>query len=140
MIRLSTKSRYGTRLMINLALNYQNQPTILKAIAEDEDVSTGYLEQIIIPLKNNGLVRSIRGVGGGFVLTRPPNEIKMSEIINVLEGSWDLVECVGDDSYCQKIKQCATYDLWKVLTESLTGILDKTTLQDLVKTHKKKNK
>jgi len=140
MIKLSTKSRYGTRLMINLALNYQNQPTILKAIAEEEDVSTGYLEQIIIPLKNSGLVRSIRGVGGGFVLTRPPSEIKMSEIINVLEGSWDLVDCVGDDSYCPKTRECATYDLWKVLTESLTGILEKTTLEDLVKTHKKKNK
>ena len=140
MIRLSTKSRYGTRLMINLALNYQNQPTILKAIAKEEDVSTGYLEQIIIPLKNNGLVRSIRGVGGGFVLTRPPNEIRMSEIINVLEGSWDLVECVGDDNYCPKKNECATYDLWKDLTESLTGILEKTTLEDLVKIHRKKNK
>ena len=126
--------------MINLALNYQNQPTILKTIAEEEDVSTGYLEQIIIPLKNRGLVRSIRGVGGGFVLTHPPSEIKMSEIINVLEGSWDLVECVGDDKYCPKINECAAYGLWKDLTESLTGILEKTTLQDLVKSHKKKNK
>ncbi len=140
MIKLSTKSRYGTRLMINLALNHQNKPTILKNIAKEEDVSTGYLEQIIIPLKNHGLVRSIRGVGGGFVLTRPPSNIKMSEIINVLEGSWDLVECVGDDDYCPKIKECAAYELWKNLTESLTGILEKTTLEDLVKIHKKKNK
>ena len=140
MIKLSTKSRYGTRLMINLALNYRNQPTILKAIAEEENVSTGYLEQIIIPLKNSGLVRSIRGVGGGFVLSRPPSEIKMSEIVHVLEGSWDLVECVGDDEYCPKKKECAAYDLWKDLTESLTDILERTTLEDLVKIHRKKNK
>ena len=93
MIRLSTKGRYGTRLMLNLANNYNNgnDAIILKSVSDAEDISIRYLEQIIIPLKINKLVKSIRGAGGGYILARHPSKIKLSDILDSLEGTMSLV-------------------------------------------------
>ncbi len=142
MIRLSTKGRYGTRLMLNLAHNYNNgnQSIILKDVASEEDISIRYLEQIIIPLKINKLVKSIRGAGGGYVLARHPSKIKLSEILHSLEGSCCLVECVEDEDYCDRIKTCATYEIWKESSRLLKSYFEKITLQDVVEIDKKKNK
>lgn len=141
MIKLSTKGRYGTRLMLNLALHYSdgNEAVILKNVSDDEDISIRYLEQIIIPLKIARLVKSIRGAGGGYTLARQPSEIKLSEILSTLEGSCCLVDCLEDKDYCDRIPICATYDVWKDATDILKNHFDSLTLQDLIKTHKKKN-
>lgn len=141
MIRLSTKGRYGTRLMINLAHHYknQNESVILKQVSDEEDISIRYLEQIIIPLKIARLVKSIRGAGGGYILARPPAEIKLREILSSLEGSCCLVECVDDDDYCNKIKTCAAYDIWKNASYLLKDYFENTTLQDLLDISRKKN-
>jgi Rrf2 family protein len=141
MIRLSTKGRYGTRLMINLAHHYtnNNESIILKQVSEEEDISIRYLEQIIIPLKIARLVKSIRGAGGGYILARPPADIKLREILSSLEGSCCLVECVDDDDYCNKIKTCAAYDVWRNASQLLKDYFENTTLQDLLNTSKKKN-
>jgi Rrf2 family protein len=141
MIRLSTKGRYGTRLMINLAHHYtnNNESIILKQVSEEEDISIRYLEQIIIPLKIARLVKSIRGAGGGYILARPPADIKLREILSSLEGSCCLVECVDDDDYCNKIKTCAAYDIWRNASQLLKDYFENTTLQDLLNTSKKKN-
>jgi len=141
MIRLSTKGRYGTRLMINLAHHYtnNNESIILKQVSEEEDISIRYLEQIIIPLKIARLVKSIRGAGGGYILARPPADIKLREILSSLEGSCCLVECVDDDDYCNKIKTCAAYDIWRNASQLLKDYFENTTLQDLLDTSKKKN-
>jgi Rrf2 family protein len=141
MIRLSTKGRYGTRLMINLAHHYtnNNESIILKQVSDEEDISIRYLEQIIIPLKIARLVKSIRGAGGGYILARPPADIKLREILSSLEGSCCLVECVDDDDYCNKIKTCAAYDVWRNASQLLKDYFENTTLQDLLNTSKKKN-
>ena len=141
MIRLSTKGRYGTRLMISLAQYYQNgkESIILKKISDEEDISIRYLEQIIIPLKIARLVKSIRGAGGGYILARKPSDIKLGEILLALEGSCCLVECVDDEDYCDKIQKCATYDVWKNASSLLKDYFDSTTLQDLVAISDKKN-
>ena len=98
MIKLSTKGRYGTRLMLNLAKHYKEgkEAIILKHVSDDEEMSIRYLEQIIIPLKINKLVKSIRGAGGGYTLARKPAQIKISEILHALEGTCCLVDCVED--------------------------------------------
>ncbi|MDH4218495.1 MAG: Rrf2 family transcriptional regulator [Candidatus Aminicenantes bacterium] len=142
MIRLSTKGRYGTRLMLNLAHHYNhgNQSIILKNISDEEDISIRYLEQIIIPLKINKLVKSIRGAGGGYILARHPSKIKLSEILHALEGACCLVECVDDEDYCDRIKTCATYEIWKESSHLLKSYFEKTTLQDVVEIDRKKNK
>jgi Rrf2 family protein len=140
MIRLSTKGRYGTRLMTNLAHHFHNgnESIILKQVSEEEDISIRYLEQIIIPLKIARLVKSIRGAGGGYILARHPSDIKLREVLLSLEGSCCLVECVDDEDYCDKIKECAAYDIWKGASDLLKDYFENTTLEDLLNISKKK--
>lgn len=135
MIRLSTKGRYGTRLMLNLAQHHNNgdEAVILKNVSRDEEISIRYLEQIIIPLKINKLVKSIRGAGGGYTLARQPSQIKLSEILHALEGTCCLVECVEDDEYCVRIGKCPTHEIWREASQMLKEYFDSLTLQDLVK-------
>ncbi|HSA95295.1 MAG TPA: Rrf2 family transcriptional regulator [Acidobacteriota bacterium] len=143
MIRLSTKGRYGTRLMLNLARHYGNgtQAVILKRISEDERISIRYLEQIIIPLKINRLVKSIRGAGGGYTLARRPEDIKLSEVLRALEGNCCLVECLEDGTYCEFTETCPTFEIWKGATDLLKDYFENLTLKDvLVKAEKKGKK
>jgi len=141
MIKLSTKGRYGTRLMLNLALHFNNgtKPVIIKNVSKDEEVSTRYLEQIIISLRISNLVKSIRGAGGGYILSRHPSKIKLIEIIESLEGPLCLVDCVDDSDYCHRIPICSAHEIWKKASFMLREFFEKTTLQDLVKISNKKN-
>lgn len=143
MIKLSTKGRYGARLMLNLAHHYKNgnESVILKSVSDEEEISIRYLEQIVIPLKINKLVKSIRGAGGGYTLARHPSKIILSEILHALEGSCCLVDCIEDNDYCNLIPICATYDVWKEASRLLKDYFESITLQDLVeKSNKKKAK
>jgi Rrf2 family protein len=142
MIRLSTKGRYGTRLMLNLARHYGNShdAVILKNISEDERISIRYLEQIIIPLKINRMVKSIRGAGGGYILARKPEDIRISEILHALEGNCCLVECIEDGTYCEFTESCPTYDIWKNATNLLKDYFDSITLKDVLAMAEKKDK
>jgi Rrf2 family protein len=142
MIRLSTKGRYGTRLMLNLAHNYNNgnDAIILKNVSDAEEISIRYLEQIIIPLKINKLVKSIRGAGGGYILARHPSQIKLSDILNSLEGTMSLVECVEDDGYCDRTDVCVTHEIWKKASSMLQDYFESLTLQDLADHENKKKK
>ena len=139
MIRLSTKGRYGTRLMLNLALHHNGtqKATILKNVSDEEEISIRYLEQIIIPLKINKLVKSIRGAGGGYILARDPKDIKLSEILHALEGSCCLVECVEDHEYCERTKNCATHKVWEEASHMLKAYFENISLADLVTRAKK---
>ncbi|MBN1224410.1 MAG: Rrf2 family transcriptional regulator [Candidatus Aminicenantes bacterium] len=141
MIRLSTKGRYGTRLMLNLAHNYNNgnDAVILKSVSCDENISIRYLEQIIIPLKINKLVKSIRGAGGGYILARHPSKIKLIEILDSLEGAMCLVECVEDEEYCKNSATCATFEVWKKASLMLKDYFERISLQDLAESDRKKN-
>jgi Rrf2 family protein len=134
MIKLSTKGRYGTRLMVNLARHYSSgqEAIILKHVSEEEGISIRYLEQIIIPLKIAKLVKSIRGAGGGYILARKPSEIKLCDILHALEGSCSLVECLEDETYCEKISTCGTYEIWKGATDLLRGYFDRITLEEVL--------
>lgn len=141
MIRLSTKGRYGTRLMLNLALHFTEgrEAVVLKNISEEEDLSIRYLEQIIIPLKISKLVKSVRGAGGGYTLARHPSDITLCEIIEVLEGSCSLVDCLEDDEFCDRATKCATQEIWREASDLLKNYFESKTLQDLViLTEKKK--
>ncbi|MCK4759271.1 MAG: Rrf2 family transcriptional regulator [Candidatus Aminicenantes bacterium] len=141
MIKLSTKGRYGTRLMLNLAHHYKNgnESVILKSVSDKEEISIRYLEQIVIPLKINKLVKSIRGAGGGYTLGRHPSKIKLIEILHSLEGSCCLVDCVEDEDYCDRTLICATYDIWEKASKLLKDYFGSITLQDLIEISNKKN-
>ena len=121
--------------------NTDNQKaTILKNVSDEEEISIRYLEQIIIPLKINKLVKSIRGAGGGYILARNPAEIRLSEILHALEGSCCLVECVEDDEYCERTKNCVTHEVWEEASLMLRNYFESITLADLVKRTKRKSK
>ena len=142
MIRLSTKGRYGTRLMLNLATRYRvdGDAIILKSISDEEGISIRYLEQIIIPLKINKLVKSIRGAGGGYTLAKDPSRINLREILHALEGTCCLVECVEEADLCERQPYCAAHDVWKEATLLLKDYFENITLADLVKMAEKKKK
>ncbi len=141
MIKVSTKGRYGTRLMLNLARHYNSgkKAVILKSVADEENISIRYLEQIIIPLKIYKLVKSIRGAGGGYTLARKPTEITLCEILEALEGSCALVDCVEDKDFCDRIPECAAYDIWKEASDLLRHYFEKVNLQYILDICEKKS-
>ncbi|MCX8126365.1 MAG: Rrf2 family transcriptional regulator, partial [Dehalococcoidia bacterium] len=105
-MKLSTRVRYGMRAMVDLSAHYGERPQLIRDIARRQGISQHYLEQIIIVLKSAGLVKSIRGAKGGIILARAPSQIKLSEVMKVLEGSTAPVECVDDAAVCSRSPSC----------------------------------
>jgi Rrf2 family iron-sulfur cluster assembly transcriptional regulator len=130
-MKLSTRSRYGTRLMLDMAQHYNEGPIHLGDIAKRQDVSVKYLEQIIIPLKRAHYIESVRGPKGGHILTKPPAEITVGEIVALLEEGTSLVECCDDTSVCERADICPTRLLWKEASEAVFDRLEAITLADL---------
>ncbi len=137
-MKLSTRGQYGTRALLELALNWGNGPVPLKDIAQRQQISLHYLEHLITPLIAAGLVRSTRGARGGVSLARPPQEIRLSDVIQLLEGSIAPVECVNNPETCPRSNLCATRDIWSELKDAVNGVLESITLQDLVERQKRK--
>ena len=131
-MKLSTRSRYGTRLMLDMAQHYREGPLQLGDIAKRQEVSVKYLEQIIIPLKKAHYIESVRGRKGGHILAKPPEEITVKEIVALLEEGPTLVECCDDSAACQRSHICATRLLWKEVSEAMFDKLQAITLADLV--------
>ena len=138
-MKLSTKGRYGTRALLDIALHQDDSPVQLKVIAQRQQISLHYLEHIIAPLIAAGLLRSARGAYGGVSLGKPPQEIVLSEVIKVLEGSITPVECVDDPNVCSRADICVTRDVWTDVKKAMAGVLESVTLQDLVERQKDKH-
>ena len=139
-MKLSTKTRYGVRLMVELGLNYCKKPIFLKDIAKAEEISEKYLSLIIIPLRGVGLVSSMRGVHGGYNLAKEPSQITLKEIVAVLERDCSLVHCVKNPSSCSRVQICASHDIWVIIYEKISEILSSITLDMLVKINQKKSR
>ena len=137
-MKLSTKGQYGTRALLDLAINWDKGPIQLKDIAKRQNISLHYLEHLITPLIAAGLVRSTRGAKGGVWLAMPPKEIRLNEVIQTLEGSIAPVECVNRPEACSRSEFCVTRDVWGELKNAINGVLESTTLQDLVERQKAK--
>ena len=135
---MSTRGRYGTRAMLELALNYEQGPILLKDIAKNQEISFRYLDHLVTPLKTAGLVKNIRGKGGGYVLAKHPSQIRLIEVIQVLEGSIAPVDCVDDPESCHRVDFCATRDIWVELKEAMANILKSVTLEELAQRQKEK--
>jgi len=139
-MQISTKVRYGTRAMLDLALHYGNGPVLLKDIARRQEISLKYLDRICSSLKAAGLVKSLRGSKGGYVLNKPPSKITISQINEALEGSLVLVECVNNKNFCPRVNFCVTRDIWQELGKTMDSVLENTTLEDLVARDRKKRR
>jgi len=131
-MKLSTRGRYGVRLMMDLALRYGDGPILLKDIAKRQEISEKYLWQLINPLKTAGLVNSLRGAHGGYILGKAPEAISLKEILLVLEGSLSLVDCVDNPSLCERSSSCVCRDVWGEASKSMQIPLDNTTLATMV--------
>jgi Rrf2 family transcriptional regulator, cysteine metabolism repressor len=130
-MKLGTKVRYGTRAMLDLALRPRDEMTSLKEVAERQGVSQKYLEHLFSSLQAAGLVRSARGPRGGYALARPPQEITVREIYEVLEGSEGFSPCTTDPDVCDRHDVCATRELWARMHAEAMRVLQETTLADL---------
>lgn len=132
-MKLSTKSRYGTRLMVELAQHYDHKGfTQLKEIARSQEISLKYLEQIIMPLKRARYVTSIRGARGGYRLAKPPGEITVGEIVALLEEGTSFIECAENPEACDRASTCLTRDIWQKTSEAIYERLNAITLSDLL--------
>ncbi len=132
-MKLSTKSRYGTRLMLDLAQHYGQGPVQLTGIAHRQGISVKYLEQIIIPLKRARYVKSVRGPKGGHLLAKPPGEITVGEIVALLEEATCLVDCTERPETCGRSPECLTRRLWQEAARAMFARWAAVTLADLVK-------
>jgi Rrf2 family protein len=135
-MKISTKGRYGTRMLVDLALHEGEGPVQLKDIAGRQEISLQYLEHIVGPLIAAGIIRSVRGARGGVLLNRRPEEITLSEIVNTLEGTLCVVECLKSPESCDRYEFCIVREIWYNLKDAMNGILESTTLQALVEKQK----
>ncbi len=135
-MKLSTRSRYGLRMMLELTKRYNEGPISVKDISGVQNISIKYLQQLAIILEKGGLIKSFRGAYGGYQLTKDPAEIRLKDVVILLEGNLYIVPCLSDDDYCDRVKNCATREIWKKINEEIINILDSYTLKDLAEMEK----
>ena len=131
-MKLSTRTRYGIRAILQLAQNYGQGPLQLRTIATDQHISPKYLEQLMMMLKSAGIVRSVMGSKGGYLLAKLPNEITVCDCFNCLEGPIITTECVADEAACRQSDDCVVRELWFSVEDAIMSVLQSVTLQALV--------
>lgn len=139
-MKLSTKGRYGLRALIDLAQYSEDEPVCITSIARRQGISERYLEQLMSKLKKAGLIKSIRGAGGGYVLERDAKDISVGDVLRALEGSLEPVECSGlnPEEGCQASGECVTKYVWQRINDSINQTVDEIKLDQLVNESKAK--
>jgi Rrf2 family iron-sulfur cluster assembly transcriptional regulator len=136
-MKLSTRSRYGTRMMQDLAQHYDEGPIQIGDIAKRQDISVKYLEQLIIPLKKGSFIRSVRGPKGGHMLAKPPDDITIGAIVKVLEGRIVLSDCIENPDECTRSGSCVTRGIWEEATRAMYDKLNSITLSKMLEPGKR---
>ena len=139
-MKLSTRGQYATRALLDLAQHRNDEPVQLRDIARRQQIPQRYLEHLITPLIAAGIMGSTRGPRGGVSLARSPDDIRLDEVIRLLEGSVAPVECVNNPSLCDRATLCAARDIWGDLKKAINGVLSSVTLTDLVKRQQAKDR
>jgi Rrf2 family cysteine metabolism transcriptional repressor len=137
-MKLSTKSRYAVRGLLDLAVNCNSEVGLIKDIANRQTISESYLENLFTVLRAAGLLESSRGRGGGFRLAKAPHQISVLEVIETLEGSISLTRCIDSPTHCSRSAYCVVRDVWRKSSENLKETFSSITLQDLLVDHKKR--
>ena len=137
-MKISTRARYGTRALLELALNYGKGTIMVKDIAERQKISARYLEQLMVALKIAGLVRSSRGTHGGFTLAKPPADITLLDIVQTMDGSVAPVGCVDEPDFYSRSPICAAHDVWFDVKKAIEKSLSSVSLQNLMDKQLKK--
>ncbi len=132
-MRLSTRGRYALRAMVDLALHADEGPVLRSDIAERQEISAHYIEQLFVKLRRAGFIESVKGPGGGYLLAKSAEQIKAGDIIRTVEGPIALVHCVAphQETTCHRADSCVTHLLWERLSDKVAEVLDSVTLKDL---------
>ena len=131
-MRLSTRVRYAARIMLDLAPYRDSRPITGKVISEREGIPRGYLENLMRPLTAAGLVRAERGTGGGFVLAKPPAQIKLSDIWEAMEGPLCLIDCSRQPDMCLRYHQCVMRNIWEEAGQAFVAVLESWSLEEMM--------
>lgn len=132
-MKLSTRGRYGIHAMYDLAIHYGEEPQPLKAIAERQGIPEAYLEQLLGALRRDGLVSSVRGAMGGYMLSRPPGKITVGAVLRTLEDGLSIIECLDEEESCGKSCDCPSRTVWLKLRDGVNQIVDGITLEDMLR-------
>lgn len=138
-MKLTTKGRYGLRLMLDLAMREGAGPILLKDIASRQNLSEKYLWSLVAPLKAGGYLRSMRGAKGGYMLAKSADEITLKDIVTTLEGNLCLVDCVYDDNFCNRSTNCISHCVWRDISAQVSAIFENITLASMLKTYTETN-
>ena len=139
-MKISTRTRYGLRLLIYLAGRETDRLVQVKEIAKHENIPAKYLEQIIRPLKKAGMLKVVRGAKGGYFMERAPESISVKEVFDVLENSTHLIDCLKDGNFCEGKESCSTFDFWDNFSKVINDYLEGVTLADILKMQREKCK
>lgn len=135
-MKFSTKGTYGLRAVVELATRYGEGPVSLAAVATEQGISEAYLEQLMRSLKKAGIVKTARGKSGGYLLTREPVKISVLEVLRALEGSMDVVDCIGSGAnVCENACTCSARPLFLKLQSRINAVLEETTVGELTEDH-----
>ena len=137
-MKLSSRARYGTRVLLELALHWGKGPVLLKDIAQRQQIPLPYLQQLIGPLVKAGIIKTTRGARGGISLLKLPKEVRLSEVVQILEGSTTPVACVDNPELYPRSDTCVTHDIWAEVKKAMDKVLKSTTFEDLVERQKQK--
>lgn len=137
-MKMSTRMRYGLRFILNLAEHYGNEPLFLKKISDEEEISEKYLSQIVLYLKKAGLITSIRGAKGGYVLAKKPKEISLNDVYDAIEGKMMILDCLKNQDNCNRSVDCVFRSVWGDINETIKLKLESITLSDIL--DRKKNR
>ena len=131
-MKISTKGRYGLRILIDLAHHEGDKPRLIRDIAQSQQISEKYISRLVIDLRKNHLIRSVRGVNGGFHLAKKPAEITLLEVVETMEGPIGVVDCVHNHNHCARHGSCGARTIWQKLNENIRNMMAEITLQGIL--------
>lgn len=138
-MKISTKGRYGLRILLDLAIHDSGSPRLIRDIAQSQQISEKYISRLIIALRKGGMVRSIRGARGGFRLKKELKEITLLDVVEAMEGPLAIVDCVRAPAKCCRIESCPTRSIWNDINTGIRDNMRQVTLQDIIDNYKKLN-
>lgn len=138
-MKISTKGRYGLRILLDLALHSDVKLRLIRDIAKSQQISEKYISRLIIDLRRAQMVKSIRGSKGGYELAKDPQEITLLDVVEVMEGPLSIVDCVREPGRCTRNQICATREIWQNLNSEFRESMRKVTLQDIIELYQKQN-
>ena len=138
-MKISTKGRYGLRILLDLAIHQSEKPRLIRDIAKSQQISEKYISRLVIALRKAGMVRSVRGVNGGFHIAMKPEEITLLDVEEVMEGPLSIVDCVSAPKRCKLSENCAPREVWCKLNDDIRGLMGGISLADILATYEKQN-